>query len=137
MINSITIAGRISNDVETKNFDSGQKVAMFSVAVQRNFKNNGEYVSDFFNCRAWGATADFVAKYFSKGQYIALTGELMSNKYVDSEGNNRYNVYINATNVMFFHKKDNGAEKLSQEQAQQPISMEGLPDLSDDGDLPF
>ncbi|MBP3359587.1 MAG: single-stranded DNA-binding protein [Clostridia bacterium] len=140
MLNVVSLAGRITHDIELKELQSGQKVVSFSVAVQRNFKNDGEYVSDFFNCQAWGNTAEFLCKYFKKGQEIALSGELLTRKYTDKDGNNRVSTYINVANVTYFggSNKSSGEVKSDTEQtAPQPISTEGLPDLRDEDDLPF
>ena len=70
-MNSISIHGRLTRDVELKSTQSGKSVATFSVAVDRAYKAaDGSKQTDFFNCTAWGGAADVIAQYFSKGSEI-------------------------------------------------------------------
>ena len=81
-MNLVAIVGNICNDLELR--QAGQTSALrFTVAVQRRFKNKetNQYESDFISCQAFGATAEFVSKYFSKGSKIGLQGNIRTGSY--------------------------------------------------------
>lgn len=105
MLNSVNLQGRISSDIELKKTTNGKSVTSFSLAVQRNYKQDGEYKTDFITVVAWGNTADFVERYFSKGSQIVISGRLEVRKWTDSNGNNRYSTEVIADSVYFCEKK--------------------------------
>ena len=77
MLNRITITGRMTRDPELRATQNGISVTSFSIANQRNYKNNnGERETDFFDVVAWRNTAEFVTKYFSKGSLVTVDGRL-------------------------------------------------------------
>lgn len=135
MLNIAAIVGRLGKDPEIKTTQSGKSVTSFSLAVQRGKKNqNGEYESDWIDVQAWGTTAEFICKYFTKGQMIAVTGSIQTRSYEDKQGNKRKAVEIMAKEVSFCGSK----EAPKQERKEEP----SLPDASDgwldgDTDLPF
>lgn len=87
MYNRITIMGRICHTLELKVTPSGVSVCSFSVAVDRRFQAKGEEKqTDFFNVVTWRQTAEFVTKYFAKGQSILVDGEMQSRKYTNKNG---------------------------------------------------
>lgn len=90
-LNYSVILGRITNDLEVRQTQSGVACLQFTVAVDRGFKNaNGEYDTDFISCVAWRETCEFIAKYFSKGKMIAVEGQLRSRTYEDKNGTKHY-----------------------------------------------
>lgn len=97
MINNVTLMGRLTAAPELKTTNSGINVTSFCIAVDRRFSQNGEKQADFINCVAWRNTAEFIAKYFGKGDQIAVIGEIQTRKYTDKDGNNRtaFEVVIN------------------------------------------
>ena len=91
MLNKVVLMGRLTAQPELKTTGSGVSVLSFSIAVERNFKpQGGERVSDFINCVAWRQTADFISKYFVKGQLIAVEGTLQTRSYDDKTGAKRF-----------------------------------------------
>jgi single stranded DNA-binding protein (ssb) len=98
-MNTISIMGRIARDLELRTTTNGKFVLSFSVAVNERY--NGEQKTIFFNCVAWGKTAEFVVQYFNKGKMIALTGKMQNNPYTDKNGNNRDKWEINVNEVFF------------------------------------
>lgn len=80
-MNHIVIKGRISATPEIKTTQNGNKVCTFSVAVDRPYSKNKE--TDFFRCNAWRGTAEFIEKYFGKGQEILIDGAMISNTYTE------------------------------------------------------
>lgn len=101
MQNSVNLTGRLTRDPDLKIFDSGDKVANFSLAVGRNYKNkNGEYEADFINCQARNGTADLIVKYFRKGSMCPVTGRLRTRKY-DDNGQTRTYSYVDVDEITF------------------------------------
>lgn len=101
-MNKIVITGRLTRDPELKTTNAGTNVCNFSVAVDRTYKDkDGNRPTDFFECSVFGATADFVTKYFKKGSYIAVAGAMEAHKYTDKDGNNRTGWSLKANDVQF------------------------------------
>lgn len=90
-LNYTVLLGRIVNDLEVRQTQSGVACLSFTVAVDRGFKNaNGEYDTDFISCVAWKEKAEFIGKWFSKGKMIAVEGQLRSRTYEDKNGSKHY-----------------------------------------------
>ena len=129
MLNHIVLMGRLTRDPELRRTPSGTAVASFTLAVDRDFasRESGEKETDFIDVVAWGHTAEFVSKYFSKGQMAAVTGRLQIRDWTDKEGGKRRSAEVVADNVYFAEsKKARSAD----------VEFEDLED-GDDGDLPF
>lgn len=91
MLNKCIFMGRLTKDVDYKETDS-YKLARFTIAVDRDFaKDNGQKV-DFIKCTAWRGTADFIQKYFDKGDMIVVTGRLQIDEEKTDDG---YRTYTN------------------------------------------
>lgn len=103
-MNNICIIGNLCSKPELKSTQNGLMVCAVSVAVTRDYKVNGEKVTDFMPCVFWRQKAEFVSKYFNKGDPIAVEGSLESRKYTDKEGNNRVAWEIIANKVSFCGK---------------------------------
>ncbi|MCL1867073.1 MAG: single-stranded DNA-binding protein [Oscillospiraceae bacterium] len=109
MINRITIMGRITKDLELKTTPNGISVVSFSIATDRKYKEKGtdKPVSDFFEIVAWRKTAEFICKYFGKGQLIAIDGELQTRSYADKNNVNHKVVEIVVNEAHFCGNKKN------------------------------
>jgi len=106
MLNSVTIMGRLTADVELKTTSSNISVCSFSVAVERNYKDaDGKYPTDFIEVVAWRQTAEFASRHFSKGSMIAVQGSLQSRKWKDKNGDNRIAWEVIAERVYFAGSK--------------------------------
>lgn len=107
-MNSILITGRLCADPELRQTQSGVSVCQFRVAVNRRFANKqtGEREADFISCVAWRQTADFVSRYFRKGGWIELSGELRNNDYTDQNGTKHHSMVVHCDNVGFVGNKD-------------------------------
>lgn len=103
-INNVTLLGRMSRTPDLKATQSGISVVSFTVAVDRNYKSGEEREADFINCTAWRGTADFVSKWFHKGDPIALTGRIQTRKWQTEDGQNRYATEVVCDNVSFVPK---------------------------------
>ena len=106
MLNHITIMGRLTRDPELRMTQSKTPVASFTVACDRDYAAQGEERSvDFIDCVAWKAGAEFVSKYFRKGQMIVVDGRLQSRKWEDRDGNKRTSWEIVANQCYFGESK--------------------------------
>ena len=132
MLNNINLLGRLTADPELRKTQSGVSVANFTLAVDRDFADNaGNRETDFVSCVAWRGTADFVCKYFSKGQLAAVNGRLQSRKWTDKDDNSRTAWEVIANSVYF------GGNKKSNEQSDTYAPPEFDNVDEDDGELPF
>ena len=106
-MNVICIMGRLTADPELRHTASQVPVTSFTVAVDRAFQQKGsERQADFIPVVAWRNTAEFICRYFRKGQKMAVKGELQTRQYTDKEGNKRTVVEIIADNVFFGDSKN-------------------------------
>lgn len=128
-MNNVSLVGRLTADPEVKHTQSGTAYTRFSVAVDRQVKQGEEKQADFITIVAWNKTAEFVCKYFSKGQRIGLTGSIRTGSYTDKDGNKRNTVEVWANNVEFVEKKT------SVQPTVQPETIDIT--VPDDEDLPF
>jgi single-strand DNA-binding protein len=98
--------GRLVADPETRMTQSNIAMCRFKIAVNRaGKKQEGQPSADFFQITAWRQTAEFVQKYFTKGQQVLIEGYLRNNQYTDKDGNKRYSDDIHADKVYFADSK--------------------------------
>ena len=127
MLNVATIMGRFVRDPELRKTGSGKSVASFSLAVDRDRKNeSGDRDVDFIDCVAWGQTCDFVSKYFQKGSMAVVSGRLQVRSWTDKDGNKRRASEIVVGNIYFAQSRLDGR----QEQDCSPSQT--VPNLPDD-----
>lgn len=130
MLNSVSLMGRLTTTPELRTTASGIVMTNFCLAVSRNYsKANEERQVDFIDAIAWRSTAEFVCKYFGKGQLIAIEGFIQTDTYDDKQGIRRKSFQIVAERVHFAgSKKDE----------QQETNTEKFEEIEvDDSDLPF
>lgn len=109
MLNSVIIMGRLTADPELRTTASGLSVTSFTVAVDRRFQRQGEdKQTDFISVVAWRQQADFVTRFFRKGQMIAVQGSLQVRNYEDKNGNKRTAYDVVADNISFCGSKNEG-----------------------------
>ena len=140
--------GRMTRDPELRHTPSGVSVASFTLAVDRGFapKDGGDRQTDFIDVVAWRNTAEFVAKYFTKGQMAAVVGRLQIRDWTDKEGNKRKNAEVIAENIHFTESKRSREASYSPPEPKDdygvgftsPVAPSDFTELDmDDGDLPF
>ena len=136
--NKVILVGNLVENPELKQTSSGIPVTSFRIAVSRKFKNsNGETEADFINIVCWRAAAEFVKKYFSKGNSILVCGALQSRNYTDSNNQKRYVVEVVADEVSFLEKKS-AESNTSAEAPIAPYVDNGVfEEMTTDDDLPF
>lgn len=98
MLNNVVLMGRLTKDPELRHTQSNIPVASFTIAVDRGYKKDE---ADFINIVAWRGTAEFVSKWFTKGQLVAVSGKLQTRKYQDRDGNSRTATEVIADEVFF------------------------------------
>ena len=108
--NKVFIMGNISSEVELKQTQSGTSVCSFNVAVNRFSKEPDGKKVDFFTVVAWQAKAEFVSRYFKKGQAIIICGRLENREWSDKQGNKRISTEIIAEEISFAGNKENSTE---------------------------
>lgn len=125
MLNHVTLQGRLTHDIELRYTNSQKPVISFTIAVTRDYTAGDEKVSDFVDCVAWNATAEFINKYFHKGSLMIVEGKLQSRKWQDKLGNNRINWEVVVINAYFGEAK--------REAPKEPEFTE----VEDDEEMPF
>lgn len=152
-MNQCQLVGNITRDPEYRTLQSGVTCCQFTVACQRRFKNaNGGYDADFISCVAWRQTADFIHRYFIKGNKIGLTGTLQTRSYDAQDGSKRYVTEVLVENVEFVApRSDSGGSSYGQptpppaqaqpqqrnEQQRMDLASQGFQEVDDDDELPF
>ena len=128
MLNEIVLMGRLTRDPELRRTQSGTAVTSFSLAVDRDFKDqDGERETDFIDIVAWRNTAEFVSKYFSKGRMAVVKGRLQVRDWTDKDGAKRRSTEVLAESVYFGDsKRSDGA----------PAQISEMPE-EEVGELPF
>lgn len=148
-MNTSTLIGNLTKDVELRQVGNGTSVARFTLAVQRQFKNaNGEKETDFIQCQAWKKTAELLAQYCQKGSKIAVRGSIRTGSY-EKDGARVYTTEVVAEEIEFLTPKsstNNGANNQNatyggqgyQQQSynQQPSYQNNKLDVTE-SDLPF
>lgn len=106
MLNVAVLMGRLVADPELRQTPNGVSVTSFTLAVDRSYVKSGqERECDFIDVVAWRGTAEFVCKYFHKGQLAAVQGSIQTRTYTDKQGNKRKAFEIVADNVHFAEPK--------------------------------
>lgn len=146
-MNQIALMGRLTRDPELRQVKTGVSVVSFAIAVDRGYtpKDGGERQTDFIEIEAWRNTAEFVSKYFTKGQMVALTGRMQIDAWEDKEGNKRRSAKVVADQVYFTESKKsrdaslgNTTSKKDDIDTTAPVEPSDFAELDmDDGDLPF
>lgn len=138
MLNKILLHGRLTADPELRQVGADSlSLCRFTVAVDRPY-SKGETKADFIQCQAWRQTADFIAKYFSKGKLIVVEGMLNNNDFTDKDGVKHYGYVVGVQNVSFGEGKSssNGGQQGYLPPSDDDVDLSEFEEL-DDGDVPF
>lgn len=132
-MNKVCLVGRISTELEIKKTSTGKSLLDFNLAVKRDYKNDeGKYDADFIHIKAWGGSADYLAKYGMKGSLIEVAGKIVVNEYQNSEGKKVTSVYVQVDGTEILaqpqeKKKDNFGGIASKSSESVDISPDELP----------
>ena len=151
-MNKVILIGRLCADPEFRQTTSGIAVCRIRIAVNRPKQKDKEQQADFINCTAWRSTAEFIARYFSKGSKIVVEGQLRNNDYTDQNNVKHYSIDVLIEGVEFGESKGTGGGSQPQTYQQQPAAPRpaapaeeplSLGDLGEfeeilsDGEVPF
>src|SRR5574344_361772 len=102
-MNKVELIGRLTKEPETRYMPTtNTQVTSFTLAVNRRFTKQGEErQADFINIVAWNKTAEFVGKYFKKGQQVAVVGRIQTRNWDDEQGQKHYATEVVAEEVYF------------------------------------
>ncbi len=106
--NSVKLIGHLGKDPEVRTFESGKKMATFSIATSDTYKNQkGEKVKDtqWHNLVIWGKLADIAGQYLRKGNEVAIEGKLVHRAYETASGEKKYITEINVNEMLMLGKK--------------------------------
>ena len=132
MLNNCAISGRLTRDPELRHTVSGTAVCSFTLAVDRDFRNqSGEKETDWIDVVCWKSTAEYVHRYATKGRLLMVSGRLQTRNYTDKSGNNRKAVEIIASSVYFGDKHE------TQNAAPVEASDEKFTEIDSEEELPF
>jgi len=134
-INNVVIIGRLTKSPEVKQTGSGISFCNFTVAVERAYKSGEERQADFIDCVVWRNSADFLSKYFQKGDMIGVTGHLQTRNWETDDGQRRKTTEVVADSLSFV-----GSKKASSKSAETAgmTEKDTLTELvADDDDIPF
>ena len=142
MFNLVVLTGRLTADPELKTTPNGISVTSFSIAVDRRYRSGEERQTDFINIVAWRTSAEFICKYFKKGNLIGIEGSIQTRRYQDKNGNNRTAIEVVANNVQFVESKRDAAPGAPMSEPPASFSNADVNDFADlgdatDDDLPF
>ena len=115
-MNRIILTGRLTDQAQLRYTQSNKAFARFTLAVNRQRKQDGTQEADFINCIAWDKTAELICNYLSKGSFIGVEGRLQTGTYEKADGSRGYTTDVLVQNVEFLEKKKSGQETTNNEQ---------------------
>ena len=145
MLNEIILMGRLTRDPELRRTQSGTAVTSFSLAVDRDVKNqDGSRDTDFIDIVAWKGTAEMVSRYFTKGRMAIVKGRLQIRDWKDKDGNNRRSAEVVASSVYFGDSKKEESDRPTGGYKPAGSAVDAYPSDQEwaaigeeDGELPF
>ena len=139
MLNSVCLMGRLVADAELRHTPSQVPACSFRIAVDRTYQPKGqEKQTDFINIVTWRSTAEFVSRYFRKGQLVAVQGSIQTSSYTDKDGNKRTSFDVVADNAFFAEKKaDSGDYKQGAGHGHSPDVQGDFEEIIGPDELPF
>lgn len=144
-LNKVVLVGRLTADPELKQTANGISVVSFTLAVNRRYSNKGDPErpqADFISVIAWRQTAEFITKYFDKGNAICITGSLQTRTWEDDMGRKRYATDVVADEAMFVDGKEkpeisyNPNARMQYPTEEKPVAP-NFEAIDTDQDLPF
>lgn len=130
-INQVVLMGRLTRDPETRTTTSGKNITSFSLAVDRQGKDDG---ADFFDITAWEKLGDLVAQYLNKGSRAIVQGRLRQDSWDDREtGKKRTKIEVVATDVTFLdsaseaQEQRRGGDVVPDDISGEPIDLSAIP----------
>lgn len=126
-LNKVILIGHMTADPELKQTPTGTNVCSFSIGVTRKYSKGEQPQSDFINIVAWRTNAEFIARYFRKGNAICVCGQLQTRTWTDNNGNKRYATEVVADEASFVERKETA----------QALNSPNFEEIPGDDDCPF
>ena len=126
-LNKVILIGHMTANPELKQSTSGVSVCSFSIGVSRRYTKGEQQQTDFITIVAWRQQAEFVCKYFKKGQAICVCGSLQTRSWTDNRNNKRYATEVIADEVSFVERKESA----------QTLNSPNFEEIPGDDDCPF
>lgn len=124
-MNKIVLTGRLTANPELRYTANNTAVTSFTLAVDRNFKNeDGNKEADFINIVAWNKKAELIHQYLKKGDRVGISGRLQVRKYQNERGENRYVTEVVADEVEFLNSKKSGLDEKSPVKSEENRTLE-------------
>lgn len=138
-LNQVILGGRLTAAPELKTTPNGISVLAFSIAVDRDYAKQGEEKqTDFINCVAWRQTAEFIAKYFGKGEAICVVGSLQTRTWQAQDGSKRYATEVIVDRAKFVESKASKGQAQAPSAPTAPVADEDdYDEVLNDGGVPF
>lgn len=153
MLNRVIIMGRLVSDPDFRQTTNGVPFCRIRVAVNRPYRKDQEQSADFIGCTAWRAQAEFISRYFTKGQMILIEGQLRNNDFTDKDGVKHFSMDVLIDQVQFGESKKQDGEQQTQprQQAARPqqqpdqkpaqtqtqLDLAEFEEILSDGEIPF
>lgn len=138
MLNTAVLMGRLTADPELRHTPNNVTVTSFALAIDRSYvKAGAERQVDFIDIVAWRSTAEFVCRYFRKGQLVAVQGSIQTRSYQDKEGNKRKAFEIVADNVYFAEPKRDSPSAPPPTGSYSNADNNDFEEIPTDDDIPF
>ena len=130
-MNRVTLVGRLTAKPELRYTASNLPYARFSIAVNRNFRNNeGQTEADFINVIVWRKQAENVCNFLDKGRLVSVDGRLQTGSYTDKDGNRRYTTDVVADSVQFLESKNSRSDGATATSGPSPYDYQDVPDVN-------
>lgn len=140
-LNKVILFGRVVRDPEFRQTQSGIAVCRFTVACDRQFadKQTGKREADFIEVQAWRQAAEFVSRYFKKGDAITVDGSIRNNNYEDKNGVKHYSYIVMADNIGFGGSKSENTnnQQSGNQQTPEGLNIGDFEEIISDGETPF
>lgn len=137
-MNNVNLIGRLTKDPEVRYGEAtGNAVAVYTLAVNRQFKREGEPEADFIRCKCFTKTAEFVQKHLHKGDQVGVHGRIQITNYTDTQGTMKSLFEIIVDSHTFCGSKGAANQEIAATSNQQVKGFEYNPPLEDDDELPF
>ena len=135
-MNNVVLKGRLVADPELRQTASGIFVVSFTIAIDKYTGKDGEKSADFIGCNAWRGTAEFISKYFTKGQEILIRGQI-HNKNWESNGVKHFSYEVTAENAEFCGSKAGNAQPQQNNSVPADFDPSSFEEIISDGSVPF
>jgi len=126
-MNKVILIGRLCADPEIRYTQNQKPVATYRLAVDRQYKQDGQPATDFLNCVAWNRSAEFVSKNLVKGTKVAIEGRIQTRTYEDKDGKKVYVTEIVVDHHEFCERRATASDNTDQGYSEMVDAEEGLP----------